>query len=617
MVKAPQHEPLPGEGEEAGDAVIGSAFLISLLVLGLLAVAGGAATWWFWGRPALPVVVETKLSLPAKRQLPQVSVPEIPFTDITAEAGIDFIHQRGAAGDKLLPETMGSGCAFFDFDGDGDQDLLFANSEHWSPEKRAESPATPALYANDGSGKFTDVTAGSGLDTSFYGMGIATGDYDGDGRVDVFFTAVGRNRLFRNSGEGFHEVAQAAGVAGNDDDWGTACGWFDYDNDGDLDLLMCRYVAWSREIDLAQNFQLIGGGRAYGRPQQFGGTYPSLYRNEGGGRFSDVSAMSGVQVSNPATGQPAGKTLGLAFADFDDDGWLDVVMANDTVGNFLLRNRGHGTFEEIGYLAGVAYDSNGTARGAMGIDIAHFRNDSDLGIAIGNFSNEMTALYVSQGKHLQFRDDAVSNGLGPPTRLQLTFGVFFCDLDLDGRLDFFAANGHLEDEINRVQASQHYAQPPHLFWNAGLEASAEFLPVPADKCGPDLLRPLVGRGAAYADIDGDGDLDLVMTASGGPPRLLRNDQQLKHHWLRVKLVGQTPNIDAIGASVELHQRGVIARRLISPTRSYLSQCELPATFGLGDDSNIEKVVVRWPNGTKTELTDLPVDRLTSVHEKAR
>lgn len=606
--------PAPPESDESNDEVIGRALKVSLVVLIVLALAGGGAAWWVLRKPPEEVAapVDTKLGT-SKRDT--VAVPATPFADITKAAGIDFVHENGAAGEKLLPETMGSGCAFFDYDNDGDQDLLFVNSRRWDWDKReAGPPATPTLYQNDGKGNFTNVTAGSGLDVSFYGMGVAVGDYDGDGHVDVFFTAVGQNRLFRNVEGRFEDVTEAAGVAGAADAWGTSCGWFDYDNDGDLDLFVCRYVEWSREADAAQNFQLVGGGRAYGRPQNFGGTFCTLYRNDGDGKFSDVSEASGIQVANADTKVPAGKSLGVAFADFDDDGWLDVVVANDTVGNFLFHNKGDGTFENVAEFSGVAYDTNGLTRGAMGIDIAWFRNNSDMGIAIGNFSNEPTALYVSQGKKLQFRDDAVSNGLGPATRLELKFGLFFFDADLDGRLDLFTANGHLEEDIQRVQATQTYAQQPHFFWNCGPDKKTEFVQVPKDKCGEDLLRPMVGRGSACADIDGDGDLDIVATASGGPARLLRNDQQSGHHWLRLKLVGKSPNTAAIGALVELHQGQLVQRRLVNPTRSYLSQCELPVTFGLGESEKYEKVVIRWPTGDKQELTDLKADQMHVVQE---
>ncbi len=475
--------------------------------------------------------------------------------------------------------------------------------------------ATLALYRNDGGGHFDNARQESGLDVSLYGMGVAVGDYDGDGWVDLFVTAVGKSRLFRNlSGGKFADVTEEAGVAGTDDDWGTSCGWFDCDNDGDLDLFVCNYLTWSKDYDLAQNFQLIGGGRAYGRPQQFAGAFSYLYRNNGDRTFTDVSEASGIRVVNRDTGVAVGKALGVAFADFDRDGRLDVVVANDTVQNFLFHNQGGGRFREIGHMSGVAYDINGLARGAMGIDIADFRNNDSLGIAIANFANEMTALYVSQRNPLRFKDEAVSNGFGPATRLELKFGLVFFDADLDGRLDLMQANGHLEEDINKVQATQHYEQPPQLFWNCGPEHKTEFLKVLAEKCGRDFVAPMVGRGAAYADIDNDGDLDLLLTASGGKPRLLRNDQHLGHHWLRIKLVGNAPNRDAIGASVELHGGGQVQRRLVSPTRSYLSQCELPVTFGLGKASRIEKLVVRWPSGRIQEYGDLAIDQMHTLEE---
>jgi hypothetical protein len=605
----------PSIPEERDDTMIGTAFCWSAATLVIIAAATAATVWWFQRPTPSPAVTDRPLTLPTARDLPSVEPPLIPFTDITDEAGIDVAHENGAYGDKLLPETMGGGCAFLDYDNDGDQDLLLVNSRRWAWDSRpSKTPATLALYRNRGAGSFENVTATVGLDVSLYGMGVAVGDYDGDGFVDVFISALGPNRLFRNAGgEKFVDVTADAGVAGADDAWSTSCGWLDYDNDGDLDLFVCNYLVWSKEYDLNQNFQLIGGGRAYGRPQQFAGTLPYLYRNKGDGRFTDVSREAGVQVANADTAVPVAKALGLAFADFDGDGWLDIVVANDTVQNFLFHNQRDGTFKEIGQLAGVAYDTGGMARGAMGIDIAHFRNDDDVGIAIGNFANEMSALYVSRGGSLRFKDDAVANGLGPATRLELKFGVFFFDADLDGRLDYLQANGHLEEDIQKVQESQRYRQSPQLFWNCGSLAT-EFLLLGEKKCGADFVKPMVGRGAAYADIDGDGDLDVLLTAVGDRPRLLRNDQKLSHHWLRVKLAGAGKNRDAIGTVVELEDNQSVQRRIISPTRSYLSQCELSATFGLGASTTVKRLVVRWPSGTTATREDVPADQLLVIKE---
>jgi hypothetical protein len=605
----------PSLPEEYDDAMIGTAFRWSAASLVVIALITGAVVWWLKRPTPSPAVTDRPLTLPTARDLPAVEPPSIPFTDITSEAGIDFAHENGAYGDKLLPETMGGGCAFLDFDNDGDQDVLLVNSQRWPWDKRpAKPPATLALYRNNGKGHFENVTSAVGLDVSLYGMGVAVGDYDGDGFVDLFISALGPNRLFRNAaGKQFVDVTAEAGVAGAEAAWSTACGWFDYDNDRDLDLFVGNYLVWSKDNDLAQNFQLIGGGRAYGRPQQFEGTMPYLYRNNGDGRFTDVSRDAGINITNADTGVAVAKALGLAFADFDGDGWLDVVVANDTVRNFLFHNQQNGTFKEVGQLAGVAYDVNGLARGAMGIDIAHFRNDEDVGIAIGNFANEMSALYVSRGGSLRFKDDAVANGLGPATRLELKFGVFFFDADLDGRLDYLQANGHLEEDIEKVQQSQRYRQPPQLFWNCGPQPT-EFLLLGEQKCGSDFVRPMVGRGAAYADIDDDGDLDVLLTAVGDRPRLLRNDQKLGHHWLRVKLAGGGKNPDAIGAVVEVIQDNSIQRRIISPTRSYLSQCELPATFGLGGSTTVKRLVVHWPSGKTSTRENVPAHQLLVIKE---
>jgi hypothetical protein len=601
------------------DAAIGRAFQRSLVVILLIGGLAGGVAFWRTRHTPQPVVRQTEQSLPEVRQRPRQEMPRVPFTDITAAAGLMFRHENGAAGEKLLPETMGGGCAFLDFDSDGDQDILLVNSCRWPWDQRPppDSPPTQALYCNDGTGRFTDATRDAGLDVTFYGQGVAVGDYDNDGDPDLFFTALGWNRLFRNDAGRFTDVTQEMNVAGSPDQWSTSAGWFDYDNDGDLDLFVCNYVQWTREFDLAQNFRLLGSDdRAYGRPQNFPGTFPYLYRNDGEGGFTEVAREAGLHVRNPATGVPAGKSLGVTFYDFDDDGWLDIVVANDTVQNYLFHNQRNGAFIEKAVEIGVAFDERGNARGAMGIDAARFRNSDEVGIAIGNFANEMTALYVSRGATLQFTDEAVPSGLGPQTRLELTFGTLFCDLDLDGRLDLVAANGHLEDEINRVQPSQHYEQPPHIFWNCGTGEATEFVPVPKEKCGDDFLKPLVGRGMACADIDADGDLDLLIAATGQTPRLLRNDQQTGHHWLRVELTGAKSNRSAIGARVEVRLADRTLYGQIMPTRSYLSQTELPATFGLGAADRIEAVTVRWPSGLRQTVDAPPVDALLKLTEPA-
>ncbi len=622
----PEHEtdlegPIEVDLVDKDDSVITRALGWSLLVFGIVGIAVCAAVIWFNQLPPIPNATEVILAPPKPRPPVQVEPPTARFAEITSAAGIGFFHENGSEGEKLLPETMGSGCAFFDYDNDGDQDLLFINGKPWpwSTKTREGPPPTCALYRNDGTGRFDNVSAAVGLEISLCGMGVAVGDYDNDGWTDVFITACGEpNRLFRNDKGTFVDVTAAAGVGGGDEKWSTGCGWLDIDHDGDLDLFVCNYVKWSREIDKSQDFRLVGVGRAFGPPKAFEGTFPFLYRNDGGGKFTEISAEAGVQVRNPNTDAPMAKSLSISPVDLDNDGWIDIVVANDTVQNFVFHNLKGGKFEEIGAQIGIAFDPFGNTRGAMGTDTARFRNNETLAVAIGNFSNEMTALYLSQEGALQFSDASLATGLGPLTRLQLTFGLFFFDFDLDGRLDLLEANGHLEEDINKVQVSQHYAQPPQLFWNCGPGQPTEFIRVSASECGEEFVQPIVGRGAAYADIDGDGDLDFVLTANGGRPRLFRNEQELGHHWLRVKLIGREggSNREGIGAWVEVRPGGAanVMRQQVMPTKSYLSQSELPLTFGLKTLDPVESIVVRWPSGRIQQLRDVPVNKLLTIEE---
>jgi hypothetical protein len=591
------------------DTVVGRAFRWSLAVLAVLAAAGAAAYWLATRpKPAPPPQVAGVKAPEVARTA--VIAPTIRFTDVTTEAGVDFVHENGAYGDKLLPETMGGGVAFLDYDLDGDQDLLFVDSMPW-PERSSDGAAPPALalYANDGTGRFTNVTANAGLTACAYGMGVACGDYDCDGDPDLYLTALGENRLFRNDSGAFGEVD--AGVAGDAGAWSTCAAFFDADGDGDLDLYVGNYVRWSKAIDLAVDYRMTGIGRSYGPPTNFEGAHACFYRNEGGGRFADVSREAGFFVANPATGVPMGKALGVAPLDVDGDGDLDLLVANDTVQKFLFVNRGDGVFDERGAELGFAFDRNGSATGAMGIDAAWYRNDATLGVVVGNFANEMSSLYGLQPGARIFADEAIGEGIGAPTRLRLTFGACFFDADLDGRLDLLHANGHIEDEIETVQASQSYAQAAQLFWNTGAPSGAAYVEAAAGSVG-DLARPIVGRGAAYADIDGDGDLDVVLTQARGRPMVLRNDQALGNHWLRVKLVGAGCNREAIGAVVDLEASGVAQRRVVMPTRSYLSQCELPVTFGLGRETEVDRLTVTWPDGVKQDVPVGEVDRLVVV-----
>jgi hypothetical protein len=588
--------------------------LVALITLGVL----GVGAFFALRKTAGPAKVQvTPLTAPQTVQTAQkLTLPKVPFTEVSTAAGLQFRHFTGATGEKLLPETMGSGAAFFDADGDGDADLLLVNGNRWPWDAQGSASPGCALYRNDtsagGAIRFTDISAGSGLETPFYGMGAAVGDYDNDGKPDVLITAVGGAHLFHNEGGGhFKDVSAAAGVGGGPDEWSTAATWFDLDNDGDLDLFVASYVKWSRAIDAEVGYKIDGSTRAYGPPMNFQGAFPHLYRNEGGGRFTDISKEGGVQVTNPSTGVPAAKSLGVVAVDFNTDGFTDLIVANDTVQNFVFENQRDGRFKEVGALTGIAFDSYGNTRGAMGIDAARFTDDGKLGIAIGNFANEMTALYVGGATAGLFTDESISWGVGPTSRLPLKFGVMFFDWDLDGRLDLLSVNGHLEEEITKVQASQKYRQPAQLFWNAG---AAGFVPVGPEQAGSALFTPIVGRGCAQADLDGDGDDDLLFTQTGGSPLLLRNDRPADRRWVRLKLVGTRANRDALGATVQLKASGKTQWRTVTANRGYLSSSALPLTFGLGEATSVESIEVVWPGGQRQSVPAPQPGTVTEVRQ---
>ena len=606
------------EGDDAAIGVAARRSLVALIAIGGL-IAGGI---WLAGRGEEgPPPTEVDVAPPRATSADE-ALPAFAFRDVAREAGVVFERRNGATGARFLPETMGSGVAFFDYDGDDDADLLLVDSRSWDPPSPGDPPSL-ALYRNESTPervRFVDVTNDAGLTASCYGMGAAVGDVDGDGDVDLYVTAVGPNLLFENDGGRFRRVADAGGAAGDADAWGTSAGFFDADGDGDLDLFCCNYVRWSPDIDAELNYSLDGGKtRAYGPPTNYAGVHMSYFENRGGsqagalGRFVDRSVEAGVQVSNPATGEPVGKGLGLSFADVDADGDLDVFVANDTVQNFLFENRGDGSFSEISKAAGVAFDRDGRATGAMGIDVADYRAEGVWGFAIGNFANEMSSLYALQGSgsagSLVLADEAIVEGLGAPSRRALSFGMLFADLDLDGRPDLLQTNGHLESEINKFQPSQHYRQAAQLFWNAGPNARSAFREVPTAALG-DLGREIVGRGSAVADVDGDGDLDVCMTQAEGPVLLLRNDTDLGHRWLRVVL--ESAPRTAIGALVELETERGVARQLVSPTRSYLSQSEQTLTFGLGALAPPATLRVTWPDGVRQERVVEAFDQLVRV-----
>ena len=530
---------------------------------------------------------------------PRPSGP-IEFADVSAQSGIHFKHNSGAFGKKYLPETLGAGCAFLDFDNDGWQDILIVNSTSW-PERK--TPRTfLALYHNNQDGTFTDVTRQAGLAIAMYGIGVAVADYDNDGNEDIYIACLGPDRLFRNLGNGkFLDVTSRAGVG--DPSFSTAAAWFDYDNDGKLDLFVANYVEWSVEKD--QLCSLDGKNKSYCTPQSYQGQSPTLYRNKGDGTFENVTERAGLN-------DPACKSLGVALLDYNDDGWLDLFIANDTEPNRLYKNNGNGTFTDEAVTAGVAFSEAGTARAGMGVDAGDYDGSGRQGIAVGNFTNESMALYSNDGTGI-FTDEASQSGIGKMSAQSLTFAVFFFDYDLDGMLDIFAANGHVSDDISVVQPNIKYAQPPHLFRNKGKKKFEE----KTSQLGRALQRAIVGRGAAYGDIDNDGDLDLLITSNNGPARLLRNENANQNDLLRVKTVGTRSNRDGIGAKVTLKSNNRLKLfSMVKTGSSYCSQSELPLVFGLGapEEGRTLSLEIVWPSGQKDTITDIKPNQSVTVQE---
>ena len=553
-------------------------------------------------RGALVQAVAAALGLAGVASSPAPApAPQPTFADATASAGIRFRHQSGAFGKKYLPETLGSGVVFSDLDGDAWPDLFFVNSRRWPGRPGPRS--LPAFYRNNRDGTFTDLTRAAGLDVEMYGLGATAADYDNDGRTDLYLTGLGGNRLFRGlPGGRFQDVTPKAGVAGGG--FGTSAAFVDVDKDGWLDLFVCNYVEWSIEKDLFCT--LDGTRKSYCTPESYKGQSPALYRNRGDGTFEDATARAGLR-------DPSSKALGVAVLDYDDDGWPDLFVANDTQPNRLYRNRGNGTFVDTAVAAGVAFSEAGVARAGMGVDAADYDGSGRLSLVIGNFANEMMGLYHNEGTGL-FIDEAPATTVGQASLLSLTFACFFFDHDLDGRLDIFGANGHVADDVEAVQSRVRYAQRPHLFRNLG---GRRFEAV-EDRAGPALARPLVGRGAAYADYDADGDLDLVITANNGPARLLRNDGGNRNRFLRLRALGAASGRDGIGARVVVTAPGSPRQTaLVKTGSSYCSQSELPLTFGLGSHAGPVRVEVRWPRGGQETVEARAGERLVLKEGQGR
>jgi len=521
----------------------------------------------------------------------------IRFEDITRAAGVRFIHNNGSFGQKWLPEAMGSGVAFLDYDNDGWQDILIVNGMDWPGHARHRS--TLALYRNNHDGTFTDVTAKAGLDVPMYGMGVAIGDYLNNGYDDIFVTCLGQNHLFRNNGNGtFTDVTKQAGLWGPNE-FSTSAAWVDYDRDGHLDLVVANYVQWSPANDIYCT--LDGSTKSYCTPESYKGTSVRLWHNRGDGTFEDATAKAGLL-------DPTSKSLGVAILDANQDGWPDILISNDTQPNKLYINNGNGTFTEKGVPAGVAYSEDGIARAGMGVDAADYDRSGYPSVLITNFANQMVSLYHNERNGL-FVDEAPQSEVGHATLLTLGFGCFFFDYDLDGWPDIYVADGHIDDAIERVQPLVRYAEPPHVFRNLG---NGKFDDV-TTTLGAEFNAPEVARGAAYGDIYNDGALDLLVSTNGGPVHLFRNAGTTNNS-LRIKLVGTKSNRDGIGTVVRVAAGSDIQSKMLSSGSSYLSSSELILTFGLATHAQADAVDLYWPSGQTDHLTNIAANQIVTVKE---
>jgi len=544
----------------------------------------------------MKVITKAFFSVLACVALAASGLGQVTFRDITKQAGINFVHNNGAAGKKWLPETMGAGCAFIDYDNDGYPDILLVNGKDWTTPGK---PSTLKLYHNNRNGTFTDVTAKAGLAISLFGMGAAVGDYDNDGYNDIFVSALGQSHLFHNNGNGtFTDITKAAGMWGPNE-FSTSAAWVDYDRDGKLDLVVVNYVQWSPQGDIYCT--LDGTHKSYCTPESYKGASVRLWHNLGNGKFEDATAKAGLFDNSS-------KSLGVAVLDVNGDGWPDLVIANDTQPNKLYVNNTKGGFTEQAVSAGIAFSEDGVARAGMGVDAADYDHTGRPSIVIGNFANQMLALYHNEGNGL-FVDEAPRSEVGRRSLLTLGFATLFFDYDNDGWLDIFVANGHIENEIERIQKRVKYAESPHLFHNQGKGSFIEA----TQSVGPDLGMPRVGRAAAYADIDNDGDLDLLMTTNAGPTVLYRNDGGTNQS-LRVKLVGTRSNRDGIGAVVRITSGRDQQWLMMKSGGAYLSSSELVLTFGLGTNTKVSNVEISWPSGQVDKLSNIDAGQTIVVQE---
>jgi hypothetical protein len=547
-----------------------------------------------WYAPLLVILLPLSTA-PAQRGAAPAAAPAS-FVDVTRQAGINFVHNSGASPDKYMVETFGSGVGWIDYDNDGFQDLYFVNG----------APGTSnALYHNNKDGTFVDVTrqagvSGEGAGKAAYKTGVAVGDYDGNGFLDLYVTAFGPNVLYKNNGDGtFTDVTAAAGVAGNPAEWSTSTGFFDYDRDGRLDLYVVNYLDY-RLNDNPYCGLRQPGRRMYCHPTMFDGMADRLFRNNGDGTFADVSAKAGIA-------NPSGKGLGVVFCDFDRDGNTDIYVANDSVRNFLYRNNGDGTFRDVAYGAGVGFDANGKPQAGMGTDCADYNADGRPDLFVTNFSEELNTLYENRGDGV-FEDVSEKAGLGSGF-VPLGFGTKFFDADNDGDLDLYVTNGHVIDNIAMYQPALTYAQRDLFYENIG----GRFRDT-SDRMGPALKVARVGRGLAVADFDNDGNLDVVIANLGRAPVLLRNEGSQHNNWLTIRAAGTRSNGFGLGARVTLETPAGVQAQEISNVASYLSSNDLRLHFGLGKLARVPRIDVLWPSGTKQTLTDVPADQILTIEE---
>jgi hypothetical protein len=525
----------------------------------------------------------------------------VTFLDVAGQAGITFRHDNAASPEKYLIETMGSGCGCIDYDQNGLLDLYLVNgaaTRVYTPKQSLRS----ALYRNNGDGTFTDVTEKAGVGAEgLFGMGVAVGDYDNDGFPDLLVLGYGRCILYHNNGNGtFSDVTAHAGVE-NSGRWASSAAWFDYDNDGRLDLIVVNYVDWSPE----RNFYCGDRGpgmRSYCHPDDFHGQPSTLYHNNGDGTFTDVTKSSGV-------GAKAGNGLGVVTFDYDNDGWQDIFVSNDHMPNYLFHNNRDGTFREVGYLAGVSVSADGQFEAGMGTDAADTTGSGRMDLIVAHLDMQLARVYQNLGDGT-FEDATFRSKLSYATYHISTFGARFMDYDNDGARDLFMANGHVLDNIERYHTDVHYEEPKLMFRNQGHGVFENVSP----KLGADFLLPRVSRGAAVGDFDNDGDLDILVNNCGQAPQLLRNDGGNSNHWLEILLIGTKSNRDGVGARVKVSAGDLVLYDQRKGGMSYQSAQDPRLHFGLGQNSRIEAVEITWPSGIVTKRSNLKSDQIVAVKE---